>query len=200
MQGFEEPRPNDYNSCMLRERDPRPQLTSFSSALEKFVGKELDLDKPRILTTDLGYVEMGALYDPGIIPKSILILQEKTGRKTSISKRTLRIELSASRFRTFSYMTNANVEEELQKQIDDIEAQKEPLDYEEGYAQVVEAYDDLDARMDEATGRIDEIKKIPSEKDIKAIVRGISLLTAPYEIEKRFIGLYFSKFLNRQFE
>ncbi|HSW48175.1 MAG TPA: hypothetical protein VLG67_03775 [Candidatus Saccharimonadales bacterium] len=185
---------------MLRERDPRPQLTSFSSALEKFVGKELDLDKPRILTTDLGYVEMGALYDPGIIPKSILILQEKTGRKTSISKRTLRIELSASRFRTFSYMTNANVEEELQKQIDDIEAQKEPLDYEEGYAQVVEAYDDLDARMDEATGRIDEIKKIPSEKDIKAIVRGISLLTAPYEIEKRFIGLYFSKFLNRQFE
>ncbi len=133
---------------MTAEMAPKKQIEPFVAALSEITGAGEKPGEIYHATISLKELEVGVLYDPRLaVGRMMLALQEKGNPASGIARRTVRVELYASRFKVVSYSTGVVVEAELQKQIDDVKAQEEPLEYERGYAQVIEAFDDLDLRL-----------------------------------------------------
>lgn len=185
---------------MSSELAPKEYIVPFVSALSEIVGATTNQKEVQTATIDLGDLKLGFVYDPRLAAgRMMLILQERLTSTEKTARKTVRLELFANRLKTISYITELTVKDILENQVEDIRAQGEPLDYEKGYGQVVDTFDDLDPRLYEAEQKIDEVEKSPSPAELREIQNGLRELIQNPDNPSR-AGSILYPFFKRQFE
>lgn len=185
---------------MRGEHEPIPKLKG-----DTFSGFLSELTHPReqvvgTATITLRDLNLGIIHDPRIIAgRMMLILQKNTSPQgTDISTQTVRVELFAGSFKTIAYYTGRKLEQEIQRQLHDVGAQRKPLSEDEtSYTDNV--LEELVFRLLEAKQKFDENEKIPSPQDLKDIRKGLKALTGRFR-NSWSANRNLLRFFNRQFE
>lgn len=163
---------------MSREQGPSAHINFFAMLLENLSGSNPNKLEIASSHMQLERLNLGFLYDSDVtLGEKALFMQEKhSSDPDTFKKRTLRINLYASRFRKTTYLSPKNLEAELQDYRYDLLEQKMP--------QSMEGNEERRADLQDLLSHVEGWKKARAEGgglidpgDIIEVISGLSLLT-----------------------